>query len=77
VSGIWYHSGIMEDIAGQLALRDRFLKHRWQELPPIQRLKEIDELQQRSWHILKMSPQGYARFLKRNFKKRSFDYNGL
>jgi hypothetical protein len=64
---------LMEDIGEQLARRDRFLRNRWKTLSPSQRLARIDALQHRAAYLLQISPDGYARFLHRNFKARASD----
>jgi hypothetical protein len=61
----------MDDIAEQLAIRDRFLRRRQAAMTPAERLRRMQELQARSWAILQSSPEGYANFIRRNFKKRA------
>jgi hypothetical protein len=62
-----------EDIAEQLALRDRFLRNRRLRMTPEQRMEEMHRLQTQAWATLKMSPKGYAHFMARNFKTRAID----
>jgi hypothetical protein len=63
----------MNEIDEQLARRDRFLRHRWASLTPAQRFQEMMDLQQSTWDLLRSSPEGYAHFLRRNFKARAID----
>jgi len=55
----------------QLARRDRFLQRQWAAMTPAERFRGMMELQQRSWDLLRSSPEGYAHFLRRNFKARA------
>jgi hypothetical protein len=63
----------MDKIDEQLARRDRFLHRRWAGLTPAQRVKEMRELQERAFSLLRSSPEGYEHFLRRNFKARAID----
>jgi hypothetical protein len=61
----------MEDITEQLALRDRYLKKVNGAKTPEQRMAE-------AWVFLKFvdatmrsNPAGYAKFVRRNYKKRA------
>jgi hypothetical protein len=63
----------MDDIAEQLAIRDRFLRNRWKQLSLEQRIAEMYRLQKRSWDLLRSSPTGYAAFMRRNMKQRAID----
>jgi len=61
----------MDDIAEQLARRDRVRWHYWQSLTFEQRLDAMSRLQARAWAILRSNPDGYARFIRRNMKARA------
>jgi len=63
----------MDDIAEQLARRDRYLRKVDLQKTPEQRMDEMALLQQRAWTILRSSPEGYARFIRRNFKARAIN----
>jgi hypothetical protein len=63
----------MDDIAEQLAIRDRFLRRRQAAMTPVERLVRMQELQAQAWEILRNSPEGYANFIRRNFRKRAVD----
>ena len=63
----------MEDIAEELARRDRFLRHRALAMTPEQRMAEMQRLQEQAFALLKQSPKGYAHFMARNFKKRAVE----
>jgi len=40
-----------------------------------QRLEEMGRLQRATWELLRANPEGYAHFLRRNFKARAVDVN--
>ncbi len=61
----------MDEIAKQLAIRDRVRRHYWQSLTHEQRLDEMSRLQARAWAILRSNPAGYAHFIRRNIKARA------
>ena len=63
----------MEDIAGQLALRDSFRGKLAKLKTHEERMADLERLQERSRAILLANPQAYAWFLRRNFKARSID----
>jgi hypothetical protein len=68
----------VEDIVEQFTRRDRFLKRRQMQMTPQQRMLEMRRMQARGVAILKQSPEGYARFIARNYKQRAikvFDPN--
>jgi hypothetical protein len=65
----------MDDIAQQLARRDRVRRHYWQSLTHEQRLDEMSRLQARAWAILRSNPDGYAHFMRRNMKARAIPTN--
>lgn len=62
-----------DDIAAQLAVRDRFQRRRWRAMTPGQRLEAMARLQERAWAILQSSPEGYAHFIRRNFRARAIN----
>jgi len=55
----------------QLARRDRFLQRQWMAMTPAERFHGMMELQQRTWDLLRSSPEGYAHFLRRNYQARA------
>ncbi len=57
-------------IAEELARRDRFRRHRWRTLTLDQRVEEMMRLQQQSWELLRMNPQGHDRWLRREWRAR-------
>ncbi len=59
-----------DDLSEQLARRDRLRKHLAAQATPSERLRDMARLQQRSWDLLRMNPEGYAHFIRRNFKAR-------
>jgi hypothetical protein len=61
----------MEDIAEQLARRDRLRRHLAMRKTPEQRMAQMDRMQKQAWAVLRSNPEGYAHFLKRNYKARS------
>jgi hypothetical protein len=67
----------MDDIAAQFAMRDNFRRKMQMLKTPEQRMREMDELQQVFWKVLKSNPVEYARFLRRNFKACAIDVREL
>jgi hypothetical protein len=61
----------MDDIADQLAIRDRLRRKLALQKTPEQRMEDMGRLQERVWATMRSSPDGYAHFLRRNFKARS------
>ncbi|MGA3066028.1 MAG: hypothetical protein ABSF29_04190 [Tepidisphaeraceae bacterium] len=61
----------MDDLSQQIARRDRFRRKLALMKSPAERMADMAILQERMWAILRSSPEGYARFLRRNFKARS------
>jgi hypothetical protein len=59
-----------EKIAEQLAIRDRFLRRLSLQRTPAERMELMLRLQAQARHVLAGSPQGYAHFLRRNYKAR-------
>jgi hypothetical protein len=66
----------MDEIAEQLAIRDRMRRRHWQSLTPEQRLDAMIRLQEQAWAILRSSEAGYAHFMRRNFKARAISRDG-
>jgi hypothetical protein len=64
----------MDDIAAQLAIRDRFRRNLAMRETPAQRLAAMFQLQESTWNLLKSSPQGWDRFIRRNFKRRAIPW---
>jgi hypothetical protein len=61
----------MDDLTEQLARRDRLRRKLALLKTPEQRMADFARLQQRMWTTLLSNPQGYAHFLRRNFKARA------
>jgi hypothetical protein len=67
------YNAAMDDLAEQLARRDRLRRALALQKTPEQRMEEMDILQKSMWETLMRSPEGYAHFLRRNFKARAID----
>jgi len=63
----------VESLEEQLARRDRFLRHQRLSETPAERMRAMAALQEATWNQLLRSPNGYAHFLRRNFKARAID----
>lgn len=63
----------MDDLNDQLSARDRLMRRQWEQLAPVERVREMFRLQELTWQILRSSPRGYANFIRRNFKARAVD----
>jgi hypothetical protein len=63
--------GSMEDVSEEFARRDRVRRYLAQKKTPEQRMEEMARRQAQAWEILRNSPEGYARFLRRNFRARA------
>lgn len=61
----------MDDLSRQLAARDSLRRKLAWAKTPRERMQEMARLQQAAWEALRLSPEGYAHFLRRNFKKRA------
>jgi hypothetical protein len=61
----------MDDLAHQLAVRDRFRQKLAARMTPEQRMRAMARLQEAMWETFRRSPDGYAHFLRRNFKARA------
>ena len=66
----------MDDISKLHAVRDSFRRKLELRKTPAERMREFRRLQETSWEALRRSPQGYAHFLRRNFKARAIDVRG-
>jgi hypothetical protein len=66
----------MDEISQQLALRDSLRRKLALAKTPAERMREMARLQEAAWETLRRSPQGYAHFLRRNFKARSITVRG-
>ena len=60
-----------DDTAGQIARRDSYRRKLALAKSPEQRMREMAELQKSMWARLLSSPDGYAHFLRRNYKARA------
>lgn len=73
-----YNRRIVDDIAEQFSRRDRFRRKLALQKTPAQRMADMARRQQMMWATLQRSPNGYAHFLRRNFKARAIsvrDFN--
>jgi hypothetical protein len=61
----------MDEIAEQLAARDRYRRRLAVQKTPEERMAEMARLQKAMWARLQSSPEGYAHFLRRNYKARA------
>jgi hypothetical protein len=61
----------MDDITRQQAIRDRFQRKLSLQKTPEQRMRDMETLQATAWATLRRSPEGYAHFLRRNFRARA------
>jgi hypothetical protein len=63
----------MDDIASQFELRDSFRRKMALLKTPAERMRDMAKLQERACAILRSNPQGYAHFLRRNYKARAIN----
>lgn len=68
---LMYNMFKMDDLAEQFARRDRLRRKLALEKTPEQRMRDMARLQERMWATLRSSPDGYAHFLRRNYKARA------
>jgi hypothetical protein len=61
----------MDDIESKLAARDRYRQKLALQKTPEQRMEDFWRLQEAAWATLRSNPEGYARFLRRNYKARA------
>jgi len=66
----------MDDIAQQLQHRDTYRRHLNRLLTPRQRMEKMARMQEEAWAEMLRNPEGYRRFLRRNFKARAIDCRG-
>jgi hypothetical protein len=66
----------MDDIAEQLKIRDSFRRKMAALKTPRERMRDLAQLQNSTWAVLQRSPNGYAHFMRRNFKARSISLKG-
>jgi hypothetical protein len=64
----------MDDIAAQLAIRDRFRRKLAMRQTAAERVETMFRIQESTWELLRSSPQGWDRFLRLNFKKRAIPW---
>ncbi|QOV92067.1 hypothetical protein [Humisphaera borealis] len=62
-----------DDIARQLAIRDRLRRRMEAQRTPEERLAAMNKLQRACWERLQQNPEGLARFMRRNIRKRAID----
>jgi hypothetical protein len=67
----------MDDIREQHERMDRYRRKLALRKTPEERMADMDKLQELMWATLKSSPEGYARFLRRNYKARAIDVSKL
>jgi len=61
----------MDDISEQLARRDRVRRFMTMRKTPEERMADMARLQAQAWAVLRSNPEGYAHFLRRNYKARA------
>ena len=66
-----YLAAMDDEIAEQLARRDRFRRYRWRGLSAQQRVEEMMRLQQRSWDTLRSNPVAYQLWFRQNWSSRA------
>jgi hypothetical protein len=64
----------MDDLSEQLAIRDSLRRKLALRKTPQERMRDMQRLQERTWATLRSSPEGYAHFMRRNFKARAVDF---
>jgi hypothetical protein len=62
---------MMDNIAEQLAIRDRFRRRLALQKTPEERMRDMARLQESAKAEMRRSPEGYAHFLRRNFRARA------
>ncbi|MGD0461117.1 MAG: hypothetical protein ABSB74_01385 [Tepidisphaeraceae bacterium] len=62
-----------DELTDQLAVRDRFRRKLARLQSPAERMRNMTQIQKTMWATLRSSPEGYAHFLRRNFKARAID----
>jgi len=66
-----YKRSMDDEIAAQLAARDRLRRKLPLRKTPAQRMADMAGLQEAMWATLRRTPDGYRHFLRRNFKARA------
>jgi len=61
----------MDELTQQLRLRDQMRRKLALQKTPSQRMSDMRRLQETTRATLRSSPNGYAHFLRRNFKARA------
>jgi hypothetical protein len=61
----------VDDITRQFALRDEMRRKLAQRKSFSERMRDMAALQEKMWATLRQSPDGYAHFIRRNFKARA------
>lgn len=51
--------------------RDRVRRHLEMKKTPEERMADMARRQKQAWAVLRNSPDGYARFMRRNYKARA------
>jgi hypothetical protein len=64
---------VADELTDQLAVRDRFRRKLARLQSPAERVRSMARIQKNMWATLRSSPEGYAHFLRRNFKARAID----
>jgi hypothetical protein len=64
----------VDDNAEEIARVERYRRKLMWMKTPRERLQLLEKLQKEAWAILRSSPQGYAHYLRRNYKKRATNY---
>jgi len=60
-----------DDLAAQLERRDSYRRKLALQKTPAERMRDMAKLQKAMWATLMSSPEGYAHFLRRNYKARA------
>jgi hypothetical protein len=68
-----YNQNVADELTDQLAVRDRFRRKLARLQSPAERVRNMMRIQKIMWATLRSSPEGYAYFLRRNFKARAID----
>jgi hypothetical protein len=58
----------------QFELRNRFMRREALKLSPSERMVQMAAMEKKAMEILRKNPEGYARFLRRNFRKRAIPH---
>jgi hypothetical protein len=63
----------MEDLATQLSARNHLMRHMARLLTPEQRIARCRQMHEWGMRQLRNNPDGWARFIRRNLRKRAVD----